>query len=177
MEKVLFSEEQRHDQWWLWLILIVTTLAVVIPFIFGIYSQEVLNKPFGNEPMSTSGLIITGFFSTVVMGTVLILIAKTRLKTKINYDGIWFCYPPLSARWKKVSPDEIEKYEIKNLRVNREFGGYGIKKRRRYGTAYIVSGNSGLQLYLKNGTKLLIGTQKKQALAFAMEKMMEWNKQ
>jgi hypothetical protein len=173
MERILFSEEQRHDQWWLWLTLIVSMLAAIVPFLYGIYSQEVLDKPFGDEPVSTTGLIISCFCTTAIMGTVLFLFARSRLKTKINYEGIWYCYPPLSAKWKKVSPEEIERYEIKTFKAIREFGGYGIKKRRKFGTAIIVSGNTGLQLYLKNGTKLLIGTQKRQALVHAVEKMME----
>ena len=39
-----------------------------------------------------------------------------------------------------------------------------------------VSGKIGLQLYLKNGAKLLIGTQKKQAIEYAMEKLMNIEK-
>jgi len=54
----------------------------------------------------------------------------------------------------------------------REFGGHGLKKTLKNGTSYTLSGNVGLQLYFVGGKKLLIGTQKKQALEYAMHKLM-----
>jgi hypothetical protein len=173
MERSYFSEEQRHDQWWLWTILIVSITAGIVPFLYGIYSQEVLERPFGNEPISTKGLIVICIGMTLFMGLILLFVARSRLKTKIDKDGFWYCYPPLSRKWKKISREEIERFEIRTIRPNREYGGYGIHRNPKFGTAYIVSGKIGLQLYLKNGKKVLIGTQKKQAITSAMEKMME----
>ena len=172
MEKVLFTEEQRFTQWWLWVILILAVLSVFIPFAVGIYTQEVLDKPFGENPMSTEGLFVTGIFSVVFMGFIFFIMMRSKLKTKITTHGIYFSYPPIFSKWKKIVPDEIHNYNIRKYRAGWEYGGYGMKKRRKYGQAYIVSGNIGLQLYLKNGKKVLIGTQRKQALEFAMEKLM-----
>lgn len=173
MEKVLFSEEQRFTQWWLWLIVIVSLLAVLTPFVYGIYSQEVLDKPFGDNPMSTEGLIVTGLFSSLFTAFIFFVMMRSKLKTKITNEGIWVVFPPLVNKWKKFVPDEIERYEIRIYRAAREFGGYGFRTSRKYGKAYTISGNTGLQLYFKNSKKLLIGTQKKQALEYAMGKLME----
>ena len=172
MEKVLFSEEQRHDQWWFWLIMIFLLFAVIVPFLYGIYSQEILDKPFGDNPMSTEGLIVTGSFSVIIIIVVILLLFKLRLKTKITTDALWFAYPPIINKWKKIVPEEIDKFEIRTYSSTREFGGHGMKRRRKYGMSYTVSGNIGLQIYFKNGRKLLIGTQRKQAIEYAMEKMM-----
>ena len=38
----------------------ITLLSVLIPFAYGMHSQEVLDKPFGENPMSTGGLVVTG---------------------------------------------------------------------------------------------------------------------
>jgi len=172
MEKVLFKEEQRFSQWWLWLVLIGAFLTVLIPFGCGIYSQEVLNKPFGDTPMSTEGLIVVGVFSNLMMAFIFYLLIKSKLKTKITSAGIWVSYPPIINKWKKFTPSEIEKYEVRTYRANWEFGGHGMKRRKKFGQSYTVSGNIGLQLYFKNGKKLLIGTQKKQAIEHAMGKIM-----
>lgn len=177
MEKVLFKEEQRFTQWWLWLIMIVSSLAVLIPFGYGIYSQTFLEEPLGDQPMSTGGLIVTGIFSVLLMGFIFLVVFRSRLKTKITYEGVFVCYPPLVRKWKKFVPGEIGKYEMRTFRANREYGGYGMKRRRKYGQAYIISGNMGLQLYFKNGKKLLIGTQQKQAIEYAMRKLMDEQKQ
>ena len=54
-----------------------------------------------------------------------------------------------------------------------EYGGYGMRSgSRKYGKAYNVSGKTGLQLYLSNGKKLLIGTQNPRQAQKAMEAMM-----
>jgi hypothetical protein len=172
MEKILFSEEQRRNQWWLLLILLLAMCAAMVPVIYGIYSQEVLNKPFGDEPMSTGGLIAIGSFSLIVFGFVFVLVFGSKLKTKVTTDALWISYPPLIRKWKKINPEEIEKYEIRTYRAKREYGGHGMKRRLRYGMSYTMSGNTGLQIYFKNGKKLLIGTQKKQAFEFAMVKLM-----
>ncbi len=173
MEKVYFSEEQRHNQWWLWVIPGAATLAVLIPFLYGIYVSEVLQEPFGENPMTTEGLIATGIASVLMMLIILFVLGKTKLITKINSRGIWVCYPPLYPRGKWISPEEVVKYEILTFKAIREFGGYGMKRKRKYGQAFIVAGNTALQLHLTNGKRLLIGTQKKQAIAHAMEKLMK----
>ena len=175
MEKVLFSEEQRRNQWWLWLIMLLTLCAVTVPLIYGIYSQEVLNKPFGEDPASTGSLIATGIISFLIMAFVIFLVFGSKLKTKITAEALWISYPPILRKWKKITAKEIERYEIRKFRAKHEYGGHGIRRRRlrKYGKAYTVFGNVGLQLYLKNGTKILIGTQKKQAIEYAMGKMMK----
>ena len=173
MDKVLFSEEQRFTQWWLYLIVSISLLTILTPFVYGIYSQEVLDEPFGDNPMSTEGLIVTGFFSVLFTAFIFFVVLRSKLKTKITTVGISVCFPPLIRKWKNFVPEEIEKFEVRKVRIKREFGGYGIRRRRKHGTAYTVSGNIGLQLIFKNGKRLLIGTQKKQAIEYAMEKLME----
>ncbi|HPF51039.1 MAG TPA: hypothetical protein PK335_05665 [Draconibacterium sp.] len=173
MEKVLFSEEQRFNQWWFKLLMVATLLSVLVPFSIGIYSQVVLNKPFGDHPMSTPGLSVTGIASVVMVGFIFLKIFTSSLKTKITEEALFVAYPPFIRKWKKISREEIERYEIRTFRARREYGGHGLKRRRKYGTSYTVSGDTGLQLYFKNGKKLLIGTQKKQALEYAMRKLME----
>ncbi len=173
MEKVLFTEEQRYTQWWIWFLLSAALLAVVVPFGIGIRQQLGEGQPWGNEPMSNAGLIFTGVFSTAIMLGAILLVRISRLKTKITDQGIYVAYYPLMRKWKIIGATEIDRYELRSYRAKREYGGYGLRKRRRAGRAYTIAGNIGLQLYLKDGTKILIGTQRKQALEYAMRKLME----
>lgn len=172
MGKVFFKEEQKFNQWWLWLLMIITFLSVAVPFGYAVYSQEVLDKPFGDNPMSTEGLINVGAFSLLLFGLIILLFYVFKLKTKITNEALFVSFPPAINKWKKFAPDEIEKFEVRKYNAFKEYGGYGIKFRRRYGKCYNVSGNLGLQLYLKNGKKVLIGTRRKQAISYAMEKLM-----
>ncbi len=170
MERVLFVEEQRFTQWWLWTIMILSLLAVVTPFVYGIYSQEVLNVPFGNNPASTNSLIVPGISVLVLVGLIFVIFVYMKLKTKITTEFVMVSFPPFIRKWKKISPDEIDRFEVRTYKAIYEYGGYGIKRGFKSGQSYTVSGNIGLQLYLKNGKKILIGTKKRQAIEYAMRK-------
>jgi len=171
MEKVLFREEQRFTQWWLWLILGSALLVIIIPI-----TNELSTQSWDTSSEVFSRLIIYGSVSVLFIVAVAIVLLLSRLKTKITYDGIFITYPPLKRKLYRIKVQEIERFEIRKYRAKREYGGYGFRSRRTSGQAYTISGNIGLQLSLKNGKKLLIGTQKKQAIEFAMCKIMGENK-
>jgi hypothetical protein len=171
VEKVLFAEEQRFTQKWLWLLIIGATLIAVIPTIYGIYSQEILGKAWGNNPTETGTLYLILILELVLMGGVMLLIYKMRLKVEIKSDGFWFSLTPLARKWRCIKKEEIAGFEVRTYRPVAEYGGWGIKGSSR-NKAYNISGNVGLQLVLKNGRKVLFGTQESQAIEYAMRKMM-----
>lgn len=171
MRKLLFKEEQEFDKRWLWLLMLVAVSAAAIPFFRGIYFLTAENPPV-NNPMTEGGLIVTGLTVLVMVG-IFILLFRTKLKTKVTAEKLSVCFPPLVRKWKDIDPSEIEKYELRQYHPKREYGGHGIKRRLRKGGAWTVAGRNGLQLYMKNGKKFLIGTQKQQALEHAMQKLME----
>jgi hypothetical protein len=173
MEKILFKEEQRFNQWWLWLIMILSFAASVIPIWYGFYQQVTTGVPWGDNPASNTGLAMIGIFTTLLMGGLLFLFRTTCLHVEIRESGIYFRFPPLARKWRIVSKDEIEKYTVGKYNPIGEYGGWGARKSfGKYGKAYNVSGNLGLRLYMKNGKVLLLGTRRTQAIAFAMQKMM-----
>ena len=72
-----------------------------------------------------------------------------------------------------ISKHEISRFEVRKFNPHREYGGHGIKRsKRKMGRSYTVSGRLGLQLYLNNGNLILLGTRRKEAMQYAMEKMM-----
>ena len=171
MKKLLFKEEQEFDKRWLGLLMLVAVSAAAIPFFRGIYFLTMENSPEDN-PMTTGGLIATGV-TVLVLVVIFMLMFRAKLKTKVTADKLSVCFPPLVRKWKEIESSEIEKYEIRQYHPKREYGGRGIKRRLRKGTAWTVSGRIGLQLYLKSGKRFLIGTQRQQALEYAMQKLME----
>ncbi len=171
MEKVLFTEEQRYSQRWLWILMLVAMSAVAIPFFRGLYFLSADNPPDDN-PMSMEGLIVTGL-TVLIMAFIFVLLFRSKLKTKITGKKLSVCFPPLVRKWKHIDPKDIARYELRQFHPKREYGGHGIKRRKRRGSAWTVSGRIGLQLYFKNGKRFLIGTQKKQAIEYAMQKLMD----
>lgn len=162
---IVFEENQRFTQWWLWMILILTN----IPFIWGIYRQMIQGIPFGDKPMSNTGLLVVE--TLVLLLTISFLFLK--LETKIDTDGIEVRFFPFTLKALRYSWDEISEAYVRTYAPILEFGGWGL----RYGffsgkgKALNVSGNQGLQLILKNGKKLLIGTNKEAELSEVLKRL------
>ena len=158
----IYKERQKFNQFWLWLILIGLGL---IP-IYGIYKQLILGEQFGNTPLSDLELIIL----TVFIFALIALFAIIRLDTEINENEIRVHFFPFIKRhvnWEDVKSAEEIKYRF--------VGGWGIRFSTKYGTVYNIKGNKGLAIKLKNGKKILIGTQKEEELKKIVENIMNRN--
>jgi hypothetical protein len=121
--------------------------------------QVVFHHPWGSKPLSNGGLI----FLSVLLVAVYFRLVTVRLVTdvgggevSVGLRGLW--------RRRRVPLSAIRSAEPVNYDPAREYGGYGIRSGPR-GPAYIASGNSGVQLQLKDGSKLLIGSQRPEELA------------
>ena len=161
---ITFTEQQRFKQWWLWLILI----SINSIFIFGIFKQIIGEQPFGDKPLSDTGLCIG--FGIFLLLTLLFYFFK--LETIIKTDGIYVRFFPIHIAYKKYAWNTINKSFVREYNAIGEYGGWGI----RYGifgsgNALNVSGNKGLQLVFTNDKKLLIGTNKPQELTEALLKI------
>ena len=156
----LFKEEQRFTQWWLWLILIPIGILPVV----GIIQQLILEKEFGDKPMSDFGLIFFAVFVFALLGLFLMM----RLKTEIDQNEIRMSFIPFVK--KRIKWTEIKKAEV----VNYGFvGGWGIRLSIEYGTVYNIRGNKGLAIELRNGKRFVIGTQREKELNSIVEKAIE----
>jgi hypothetical protein len=130
--------------------------------IYGLYRQLYLNLPFGDNPVSSNGLIVI----SVLIFLFIILFALFYLKTEINAEAIHFRFFPFVRKtipWQNVKSAEVLNYGF--------VGGWGIRLWTSYGTVYNVRGKMGLALELNNGKKLLIGTQKPDELAAFLNEM------
>lgn len=156
-QEILFSEQQKFKQWWLWLLL----LSLNGFFLFSSFNQIVSGKQFGDKPMSDVGLlVITGlsFLPTI-------LLFNSRLDTMIKSDGIYVRFFPFHLAFKYYSWDSLTKSFVRQYSPLSEYGGWGLRRGLfGKGTAFNVSGNRGLQLVFNNDKKLLIGTNKPKEL-------------
>lgn len=110
---------------------------------------------------------------------------KLKLEVWIDQDGIHYRFFPLIRKNRLISKAEIQRFEIRKYNPIIDYGGWGVRfglgmklkfnfgLGSKWGKAYIVSGNTGLQLYLTNGKKVLFGTQRSQAILYTMEEMMK----
>lgn len=152
-EDILFYEKQRFRQWWVWLLILFLNGL----FIIGLYVQLVEGKPFGNNPMSNMGLVVTAILT--VLFTVLLL--NIKLETIVREDVVMIRFFPFHLKFQAYNWNKIAKSYIRQYYPMREFGGWGIKVSvKKNGKAYSVSGDMGLQLQLMNNDNILIGTKR-----------------
>ena len=173
MNKVLFKEEQQFRQWWWIVVVLGSTVPVIVNTIYVLYRQVVDGILVGNSPVPNFFLVLLLLF----MGIMLWLFFTMKLEVWIDQDGIHYRFFPLIYKNKLITKEEIQRYEIRKYSPIFDYGGWGIKKRFKWGRAYNVSGNIGLQLYLTNGKKVLFGTQRSQGIMYAMDELMKSEKQ
>ena len=171
MNKILFKEEQQFRQWW-WIVLILgATIPAMVMCVYALYQQTVRGVQVGNSPAPNGVLIIVFIFLCVMLWGYY----KLKLEVWIDQDGIHYRFFPLILSNKLISKEEIQRYEIRKYNPIIDYGGWGVRRGfgRKWQRAYNVSGNIGLQIYLTNGKKVLFGTQRSQAILYAMDEMMK----
>lgn len=159
----MYLEKQKFRQPWLLLLLVGPVLAVFSIFIFGFYKQIIQGQPFGDNPMSDSGLIVTSILVVLVLGSVMALFLFAELSIQIDREGVHYRFFPFHFKDHLIPREMIEKAEVVTYRPLRDYGGWGIRFGSK-GKAYNVRGNKGLQLSLRNGKQVLFGTQNEQEL-------------
>jgi len=172
MQRTYFKEEQKFTQVWLWVLLIISITAAILPYAVLLFEGLIKSKPYGEKPTFDDSVLITFIVTLLVSIGIIVLFWKTKLITEVKTDGIYLRFPPFFFKDKVFGTDEIETYEIRQYKAVREYGGWGIRHGGS-GKAYNVRGNIGLQLGFRNSKKLLIGTQRKDALLRAMNKMIK----
>jgi hypothetical protein len=148
---VLFEEKQRFTQKWIWL------LPLSFPLV-GLLFPNISNELF---TFNASALLINlGVFLSIL----LLFGFWFELNTQIYTDGIYVRFRPFHRKPRIYTWSEIEHYEIRKYKPLMEYGGWGVRMGFK-GLAFNVRGNMGLQLVLKNGKRVLIGTQRAAELA------------
>jgi hypothetical protein len=171
MNKVLFKEEQQFRQWWYILMILASIVPVMVMCIYTLYMQIVKNVQIGDTPPPNAVLVVIFLALCVSLWVTFSL----KLEVWIDQDGIHYRFFPLVYKDRLISREEIQRYEIRKYSAVYNYGGRGLRRGfgRKWGKALTVSGNSGLQLYLTSGKKVLFGTQRSQAILYAMDEMMK----
>ena len=148
----IFKEEQRFTQTWL---IVLLGISVVVPII--LITKEYLEE---NSSMTTNEFILT--LGGIIVSLSLIFFFK--LTTRIDETGIHYQFFPFHFSLRLIKWSEIEKAYVRTYDPIGDYGGWGLKGgslwNKKKGNAINVSGDVGIQLELKTGKKLLIGTQK-----------------
>lgn len=156
-ESATFEEQQGFRQWWIW----ATLILLLLFFIYALLSQLFLGQPVGDNPMPNWMLIGVSIFIIALILT----FGRLILKTRIDKKGIVIHFGMLGQhqfKWK----------EIRTVKVARlSFTGYGIRMTKNYGQVFRTGGKHGLQMTLKDGRKVAIGTDHPTEMKAALRKL------
>jgi hypothetical protein len=154
-KEVLFEEEQKFTQWWLWCLLIAPPVFIILKVAIQLYEMHSSVSKIDVTPISFSTDTI---ISLLIFLLVILLFLFLKLKTIITLEYIKIQYFPFFT--KIINWTDIDTVNI----VTYGFVGYGIRVSFKHGMVYNVKGNKGLAIRLKSDKRLLIGTQKEKKL-------------
>ena len=156
---LLFREVQRFRDVW-WVMALVFGVAALQWYIF--LGQIVVGAPVGNNPASDGVVLFVWLLAGVGLPVLFLLL---RLEVEVSPNAVTIRFAPLFIR--VIDQREIAGAEPVTYRPLGEFGGWGV---RGWGArvAYNVRGNQGVELTLRDGRRVLIGTRRAAELAAAI---------
>lgn len=159
-DKILFKEVQSFRYTWVWWIMLIVCFGctALIAYHFSIDER--------NSEAVLAGLISLGSILLAI-----ILIHFMKLELCVTPKAIYCSYFPFIKK-RTYTQDNVTQVKVRKYSAITEFGGWGIKYSiSGKGWVYNVKGNTGLQLYLSNDKKVLIGTQQSDELSAAIEQV------
>jgi hypothetical protein len=165
MEKLLFQENQKFRQPWLYAILLGSDLLILYILIrYSVFETEEFDLA------ATIILIVTLF----IMILLTLGFLSIQLQTEIRQSGIFYRFKPFQKKFKEIRFEEIESVEVKRYSPIKEYGGWGFRiGGKKKGNAYNVSGNKGIYFVFKDGRKFLLGTQKPESVNKVLQRLTE----
>jgi hypothetical protein len=177
MSRYYFEEVQRfRDQSWLLVLVLTISLGAIIPLIYGMYWQILQDVPWGDQPMSDTGMVVLFLFVILCMGVMAFMLLSMKLEVRLDEQGIHYRFIPLKNEWQLIRKDQISEYRFeKGMRLFTT-GGVGYHRNVFTKTrSYRIFGSSCLSLKLNSGDKLLLGTRKPGEMEWALKKLITIN--
>ncbi len=157
--KTLFFEEERFNQKWNLFLLTPVCVGFILFQLYSLYSQLVLKKPVGSDPLSDTWLIVMSFLVIPLMIFLIWLFSVTKLTVQVDSEKILIRFYPMVKR--EIFLSDIGSFEIKEFNPIIDFGGWGLRYSIRWKTTgYIMKGKIGVHIHLKNRKNLLISSER-----------------
>lgn len=152
MANLHFKESQKNKLTW-YSIFFICLYGLMFWALYDILKEE--------EDVAAMVSIVFSICLIVFFHIVVIIM---RLDVEIDEAKITYRFKPFHVKPRIIYWEDVSDFYIRDYRPVMEYGGHGLKRKMKYGKSFTVSGKKGLQLILKDGKKILFGTQKPQEL-------------
>jgi hypothetical protein len=156
----LYHEEQRFRQWWVWVLVFAPAALAWWPFM----QQIIGGKPVGQNPAPDWVVWVLWLLIGLALP---LLFGRIRLTVEVTAEQVLIRYRPFSHR--EVALADIQEVQARQYNAVKEYGGWGVKGWSKDKMAYNVSGDWGAELTLKDGRRIMLGSQRAEELAAAIE--------
>ena len=150
----LFVEDQRFTQWWLWIVLVLPAALAAGVIVFLAWRGLIWTSP-GRKLLLAMALPLA----------VPVLFAVLRMNVVLTGQRLTVRFFPVRRR--------IDVADIRSFRpltyTLRDFGGWGMKRAKDGSMVLNVSGDRAIRINRRSGKSLIIGTQRAEAFAAALE--------
>lgn len=168
-ETLSFTEEQKLRQPWLKYAVIPVISVMAVFLLWFAASRFLAGRLSGSSPVTDDSLIGVVLIITTVLLIILFLLFRVKLTVSVSDRYLHIRYFPFANR--SIELDEILSSKAVRYKPLREYGGWGIRfSIRGRGMAYTVRGDMGVDIVLKNGKRILIGSARSEELCRAIQK-------
>lgn len=165
---VLFHEEQRFRQWWVWLILVGILAFLLAFYVPPIVENARRGASLGQNRQDRVGAVVA-MSTFVLIGGAIWAFARMCLVTEVRADALYIRFWPFHWSFRRIDLADLISFKAGEYSPLAEFGGWGIRwSFTGNGRAYSVSGNLGVRLRFANDRYLVIGSERPEELAQAI---------
>jgi hypothetical protein len=163
---VIYREEQNFD-WRAYAVVLALEVLLWSVLLWQVQKAPNLLALLNHRPVE----LPLGVAACVALPVVLFL-GFLRMTTEVTPTvlHVWFGWIPTYRRFIEVST--IVRLEVVSYRPLADYWGWGIRSGRDGERVLNARGNRGVRIELSDGTRLLIGSQRPEALALALERTM-----
>lgn len=161
-EHVRYEETQRGMP-----LFVLVILAPVVVLAWALAAVLVIDDRvlFGDD---TTGDRVGVWITFAIAGVGLpLLVATTRLRVQVTDEVVRVRYRPVLRR--EIALDRIERVEAVTYRPIRGYGGWGLRLGRGGRVAYSVRGDEGVEIDVRGGRPVLIGSVRPEELRDTIE--------
>ncbi len=169
---MIYTEIQKFDSKWLKALLIIGFFVPMLFLLYGSYKQLIEGVPFGDNPASDLGLIITLVMMLVLAVVIYFVFFRSQMIIEMDETKISVKFFPLIWTERTYKKEDIESYSVEKYNSLLRYGGWGLRYRSRKELAINTSGNEGILLVLRSGKKVMLGSKNTEQFAEALNKML-----